>query len=1719
MRKALGLLAWTTVAAAGLWSVLPQGTTRPASADTPLSRDSSLTTPVADSRGSLISRVNPFTRSSKKDAKKEASYREAATKLLDEARDLASRGDVAGARRLAERARSFPVEWAPHERSPEKLLAQLDARSGRATQAATMIAAKPQSVPAATTPAAPAVTDDENVTAEFATSLAKKPARAAIAQVSNETAEEPAIDDEPVMDEEPAPLPKRPSRPAANAPSTAEKAAQAKSLLQQARREIANGDFDAAREMAEQAKSLNVAYRVFDERPEQILAEIDRHENNAFESAPKTRQIAQAPKAALKETPSEDSLFEETDDKANMLADRDNESPFAEEAMDDAAADSGEIAVAQNDKQIAQQLLTQAQAAIKGGDFERARSLALEAQDLDVAYGLFELQPQHVIAQVDRASNNLTIAKSKTKSLTSDLAAAKPLSKPTSSKGLPDEGVPSPFAPSDNDTPQVAKNAVSKAASNAKSPASNLADLPFDETTDVAESAKSVEDNATKQVRQRAMTGLQQARREMQAGRLEAAREKVLAVQKLNATFGLWDDHPEALLEEIDRLAQTEQVDPPKKTIPTESKTRAMALVKQARADLDAGRLDAARQKAEQAASMNVAFGVFEDRPDNILNAIQRASHYTVGVPPAPEESEETPKPATQVARQPASKSLPEPAKLTTSNPVTIQPELESIPSTEAEVATAAEDEPAVAEVVHPQGPSAEQLFREGQIHLQSNNRAAAYQAFLRAYQSGQKLDARRQQQLQTYLRELNPRRGKNIQLTGGNQNNALSPDALSADETTEPDALSPQRPLDIADQRQKVQLDQIRNEVLNAVFRAERLKEKEPAKAIEILDQAMANIEGATLDKQLTAPLAASLRKSRASIESFQKQMEPNIALNKQNADVKQTIKSELATKVRVEREYANLVKEYNELMKQRRYAEAEVVAKQAEDLDPDNPVSQTLKFKALFARRNDSNDKLRDAKEDGFWSALDSVEWSAVPFDDRNPIRFPNVKDWEDIKSRRNGKYGTDSRIRTPEEQRIESSLTRQISLHFENAPLKQVIEHIATVADVNVMLDKAGLEDESLTVSTPVSINVDGIQLKSALMLMLEPLNLGYTIKHEVLQITSDQRLQGQLMPITYSVADLVVPIQPNQSASPFASIDNTPRGSLVGGQMSVPSTGGLQGGQFQVAGAMSGGASPWLANSSPQWQVNGNGGKNDFRELIDLITTTCEPNSWEEVGGGGQIKGNDSTLSLVIRQTQKVHDEIRDLLEQLRRLQDLQVTIEVRFISVADRFFERIGIDFDFDIQDSLGGPDLYSGSTGQQGQQGGQGGQQQQQGSLIPIPPFGSIIPGGGQQQQGQQQQGQQGQQGQQAQQGQAGGNFFASQPQREFTDRDSYQKGGVILGMGSSQSFTEDNDIAFRQGSFSIGVPDFGRFDANAGMNIGFAILSDIETFFFINAAQGDRRSNIMSAPKVTLFNGQTASVFDGQQRPFVTSLIPVVGAFAVGYQPQLTVIPDGVGMSVTAVISADRRFVRLSVTPFIQQIVDIVAFSFVSAGTGGQQGQQGGGQVGGGQGGVGGQGGLGGIGGGPGMESGGMYNHGAFGRAFGSDEDSQFVGVGFGGIGQGGVGGGQFGQGGGGGQQGQQGFQAAGAGDVSVQLPVLATTQVGTVVSVPDGGTVLLGGVKRLRESRNMAGVPILNKIPYISRLFKNTGVGRETDSLMLMVTPRIVILEEEEALLGIPE
>jgi hypothetical protein len=56
----------------------------------------------------------------------------------------------------------------------------------------------------------------------------------------------------------------------------------------------------------------------------------------------------------------------------------------------------------------------------------------------------------------------------------------------------------------------------------------------------------------------------------------------------------------------------------------------------------------------------------------------------------------------------------------------------------------------------------------------------------------------------------------------------------------------------------------------------------------------------------------------------------------------------------------------------------------------------------------------------------------------------------------------------------------------------------------------------------------------------------------------------------------------------------------------------------------------------------------------------------------------------------------------------------------------------------------------------------------------------------------------------------------------------------------------------------------------------------------------------------------------------------------AVGYRPVITTIPEGAFMSVTAVVSADRRYVRVTPIPQFTQIVSVSTFNFVTGNTGG---------------------------------------------------------------------------------------------------------------------------------------------------------------------------------------
>ncbi len=82
----------------------------------------------------------------------------------------------------------------------------------------------------------------------------------------------------------------------------------------------------------------------------------------------------------------------------------------------------------------------------------------------------------------------------------------------------------------------------------------------------------------------------------------------------------------------------------------------------------------------------------------------------------------------------------------------------------------------------------------------------------------------------------------------------------------------------------------------------------------------------------------------------------------------------------------------------------------------------------------------------------------------------------------------------------------------------------------------------------------------------------------------------------------------------------------------------------------------------------------------QRLIKLITKTVEPRSWSDKGGSGTIDYHPLTMSLVINQTPAVQERILDMLNSLRRLQNQQVALEVRFISVDETVADRLSAEF-------------------------------------------------------------------------------------------------------------------------------------------------------------------------------------------------------------------------------------------------------------------------------------------------------------------------------------------------------------------------------------------------------------------------------------------------------
>ncbi|MEZ6067854.1 MAG: hypothetical protein R3B90_19565 [Planctomycetaceae bacterium] len=585
--------------------------------------------------------------------------------------------------------------------------------------------------------------------------------------------------------------------------------------------------------------------------------------------------------------------------------------------------------------------------------------------------------------------------------------------------------------------------------------------------------------------REQALGLLNQAEQYLAQGNVAAAEQLARQAQQLDATYEVQDLRPELVLQDIQRMTGGRNMAAAQPAGDAAAKAQATELLRSARMAMQAGQIEQAQQLALQADQLDVTYELLEDSPERVLADAGRFAQRGMVAGGQPAQGAVGNEKAiasqllanarqalragdVQTARRFAMQAdqFDVPYDVTEDRPDLVLSAIEQASGMGAAMAAGGNAGARRDAFVVPAGATADTLFRQGIAALRSGDRETARGAFQAASQSGDELDPVRQQQLSDFLADLGAPSA--IQQTSNS--------VVGGDSYGNPTGSL----LEVAGERREIRADRLRTQTLDAIFRAEKLRDKQPEEALKLLSDTSAEINGSGIGEDEKTRLLASLESASASIEAFANQRRPLIELERRNTEVREQIRLEREHHVRVEQELAKLVDQYGELMDQRRFAEANHIARQARELDPENPVVVQMFWQSQFSGRNADNDRLREAKEETFFEVLQDTEW-AVTHKIRDGHEMQFADNWSEIISRRTG-TPTDLQDRTDEELRIQESLNKPVSLHFQEEPLASVMEYLANTYLINVVVDEPGLLESGVTSNTPVTINVDGIRLKT-------------------------------------------------------------------------------------------------------------------------------------------------------------------------------------------------------------------------------------------------------------------------------------------------------------------------------------------------------------------------------------------------------------------------------------------------------------------------------------------------------------------------------------------------------------------------------------------------------------------------------------------------------------
>ncbi len=488
---------------------------------------------------------------------------------------------------------------------------------------------------------------------------------------------------------------------------------------------------------------------------------------------------------------------------------------------------------------------------------------------------------------------------------------------------------------------------------------------------------------------------------------------------------------------------------------------------------------------------------------------------------------------------------------------------------------------------------------------------------------------------------------------------------------------------------------------------------------------------------------------------------------------------------------------------IKDERYDAAGTLLDEILTADPKNKEALYLKEKVNDKNHSRITAHLKTTHKQESLKGSEALREASIPYQDT--LRFPAKEKWKDIASRElpdldkiveENKRTTAQLQRIPVQaaeaypQAIEDALSMIISFEFVDTSLKDVIVFIREKTNVNMIID-------STAGSIPITLKLKDVTVKTALKYIL-PKGYEYVVEGDIIHVYK-QKMEMRV----YDVRDILINLD-----------DKEPL-------------------KFDITAAAT---SQLTMAKEAKTSIKEKDASERVFDLIEQIVTTIEPASWSSntnvigasaVGGQRRInvtgQGEGSIIArmgqpgdLVVVNSKYVHEQIENLLASLRSSQNLQVSIEARFIRVTDKFLEDIGNDLT----------------------------------------------------------------------------RFFGS-------------KANISTGAADVKGNLSGKDVS--------------------GLDLNYSILNNSMLTGFLKAVQESKDSETLTTPRITLSNTQRGNIAVVQTRNYVQSTSVSEGVVT----PVIGTIPEGTTFDVRPIVSADRKYIYLEVTPSVFKIEAMDEFTF----------------------------------------------------------------------------------------------------------------------------------------------------------------------------------------------